>query len=61
LPAAAYLDGEYAMKGIYLGVPVRLGAGGIEQIIEIDLMPDETEALRRSGDAVASSIRELGV
>ncbi len=61
LPAAAYLDGEYGMKGIYLGVPVRLGAGGIEQIIEIDLMPDETEALRRSGDAVASSIRELGV
>ncbi len=37
LPVAAYLDGEYGMKGIYLGVPVRLGAGGVEQIIEIDL------------------------
>jgi malate dehydrogenase len=61
LPVAAYLDGAYGMKGVYLGVPVRLGAGGVEQILEIDLTGEEADALRRSGDAVASSIRELGI
>lgn len=61
LPAAAYLDGAYGMRGIYLGVPVRLGAGGVEQVIEIDLTPEEADALRRSGEGVAAAIRELGV
>jgi malate dehydrogenase len=61
LPVAAYLDGPYGMKGIYLGVPVRLGAGGVEQIIELELTAEESAALRASGDAVASSIRELGI
>ena len=39
LPCAAYLDGEYGIKGLYVGVPVKLGAKGIEQIIEIKLTP----------------------
>jgi malate dehydrogenase len=61
LPVAAHLDGQYGMKDVYLGVPARLGKGGVERILEIDLQPEELAALRRSGDAVASSIAELKI
>lgn len=61
LPVSAYLDGAYGMKGIYIGVPVRLGARGVEEIIELDLNPEEKEALRLSGDGVTSLIRELNI
>jgi len=52
LPCAAYLQGEYGFRDVYLGVPVKLGRGGIEQIIEIRLTPEERTALSRSADAV---------
>jgi len=52
LPCAAYLQGEYGFRDVYLGVPVKLGRGGIEQIIEIQLTPEEKTALSRSADAV---------
>ena len=52
LPCAAYLDGEYGIKGLYVGVPVKLGAKGIEQIIEIKLTPEEKAALDKSAAAV---------
>ena len=52
LPCAAYLDGEYGIKGLYVGVPVKLGAKGIEQIIEIKLSADEKAALDKSAAAV---------
>ena len=55
LPCAAYLDGEYGIKGLFVGVPVKLGSRGIEQIIEIKLTPEERTALEKS----ASSVREL--
>lgn len=55
LPCAAYLEGEYGINGLYVGVPVKLGAGGVEQIIEIKLTDEESEALRRS----AAAVREL--
>jgi malate dehydrogenase len=61
LPVAAHLDGQYGLKDIYCGVPVRLGAGGVEQIIELELTAEESAALRASGEAVASSIKELGI
>ncbi len=61
LPVAAYLDGQYGMRGIYLGVPVRLGAGGVEQILEIELTADEMTALRKSGESVSASIAELSL
>jgi malate dehydrogenase len=61
LPVAAYLDGQYGLRGIYCGVPVRLGAGGVEQIIELELTAEESAALRASGESVAASIKELGV
>ena len=55
LPCSAYLEGEYGMKGIYLGVPCKLGENGMEAVIEVDLSPEEAEALKKSGDAVRST------
>ena len=52
LPCAAFLEGEYGIDGLYAGVPVKLGAAGIEQIIEVDLTDDEAAALRASADSV---------
>lgn len=52
LPCAAYLEGEYGINGLFIGVPVKLGANGIEKIIEIKLTEEEKAALRKSADAV---------
>jgi malate dehydrogenase len=52
LPSAAYLEGEYGIEGIFLGVPCILGAGGVEKVVEIDLNPQERAALMKSADAV---------
>ena len=52
LPCAAYLEGEYGYKGIYLGVPIVLGANGIERILEIPLTDDEKAGLAKSAEAV---------
>ncbi len=52
LPCAAYLDGEYGIKGLYVGVPVKLGSKGIEQIIEIKLTAEEKAGLDKSAAAV---------
>ena len=53
LPCAAYLEGEYGIKDLFIGVPVKLGANGIEEIIQISLTDDEKKALQKSADAVA--------
>ena len=55
LPCAAYLEGEYGIHGLYVGVPVKLGAEGIEKIYEVRLQPDEQAALEKS----AASVKEL--
>jgi len=52
LPCAAYLEGEYGLRGLYVGVPVRIGAGGVEHIIEIGLTDDEKKALAVSAEHV---------
>ena len=52
LPCAAYLEGEYGFNDLFIGVPVKLGSNGIEQIIEITLTDDEKAALKKSADAV---------
>lgn len=52
LPCAAYLEGEYGIHDLFIGVPVKLGSTGIEQIIEIELTPAEQEALQHSADSV---------
>jgi malate dehydrogenase len=61
LPCAAYLEGEYGIKGLFVGVPVKLGAKGIEQIIEIKLTPEEQSALEKSAGAVKELIAVIGV
>jgi malate dehydrogenase len=52
LPCAAYLEGEYGIKGLFLGVPVKLGVKGIEQIIQVKVTPEEQAAIKKSADAV---------
>lgn len=52
IPCAAYLEGEYGIHGLFVGVPVKLGAGGIEKVIELDLTPNEIEELNKSAKAV---------
>jgi malate dehydrogenase len=55
LPCAALLEGEYGVKGFYVGVPVQIGAGGIEKVIEIELTAQERAALAES----TAHVREL--
>ncbi len=52
LPACAHLEGEYGINGLCVGVPVKIGEGGMEQVIEIRLTADEKQALQRSADSV---------
>jgi malate dehydrogenase len=61
LPCAAYLEGEYGIRGYYIGVPCKLGARGIEQIIEIKLTPEEDAALKKSAEAVKELCAVIGV
>ncbi len=61
LPCAAYLEGEYGINNLYVGVPCKLGARGLEQIIEISLTNDERIALQKSAAAVQELIDVLGI
>ncbi len=59
LPCAAYLEGEYNISGLFIGVPVKLGKNGIEEIIEITLTEEEQKALNHSADAVKELVKIL--
>jgi malate dehydrogenase len=59
LPCAALCQGEYGIDGLFVGVPVRIGAEGIEEIIEIDLEDDEKQQLQKSADAVKDLVEAL--
>lgn len=59
LPCAAYLEGEYGIDGLFIGVPVKLGTKGIEEIIEIKLTDSEKAALQNSADAVTGLVEDL--
>jgi malate dehydrogenase len=61
VPGAAYLEGEYGIHGLFVGVPVKLGAGGIEQIIQIELDEDERAHLQHSADAVKELVQVMGI
>jgi malate dehydrogenase len=61
LPCSAYLEGEYGLRDLCFGVPVKLGARGMEQIIEVALTEEEQAAVQRSAEAVRKSIAGLGV
>jgi len=59
LPCAAYLDGQYGFKDLFIGVPVKLGSRGVEDIIEIELTEEEKAALKKSADAVQGLKEDL--
>jgi malate dehydrogenase len=59
LPCSVYLKGEYGIEGVYVGVPVKLGPGGLEEIIELELDGPEHEALRKSAEAVRELMEKI--
>ncbi|MEP6640829.1 MAG: malate dehydrogenase [Gaiellales bacterium] len=61
LPCCAFLRGEYGLSDLYVGVPCRLGAGGLEEVLEISLSADERSQLSRSADAVRELIGVMGI
>src|SRR5438093_642494 len=61
LPCAVRLEGEYGIRGLFVGVPVKLGAGGAEEIIELDPTDDERTSLRRSADSVKELVGVMGI
>ena len=60
LPCAAYCDKEYAVGGYYVGVPVILGAAGVERILELDLTPEENVDFQKSVSAVKNLVTAMG-
>jgi malate dehydrogenase len=60
LPCAALCQGEYGVDGLFLGVPVKLGAGGVEQIVQVELDEPERDGLARSAESVRELVRALG-
>ncbi|HEX8765729.1 MAG TPA: malate dehydrogenase, partial [Candidatus Acidoferrum sp.] len=60
-PCCVYLEGEYGIKGLFVGVPVKLGAKGVEEIIQIKLTPDESAALQKSANSVKELVTVLGL
>ncbi len=61
LPCAAYLEGEYGISGVYVGVLIQLGAGGVESIVELDLTAGESAMLNQSADAVRELVDVMGI
>jgi len=61
LPCAAYLEGEYGISGLYVGVPCKLGKNGLERIIQIALTEEEQAALNKSAAAVKELCKVIGV
>ena len=61
LPCAAWLTGQYGINDLYVGVPVKLGRRGVEQVIEIELTPEERAALHRSADEVRVNVQKLSL
>jgi malate dehydrogenase len=59
LPCATYLQGEYGLNDLFVGVPVKLGAGGVEEIIELDLSNEEREQLEYSANDVREMVEVL--
>jgi malate dehydrogenase len=59
LPVAAYLDGEFNEKGLFVGVPAILGAAGVEKVVDLELTPEEQDAFDKSVEAVRSLVKEV--
>ena len=61
LPCSVYLQGEYGTQGLFVGVPCKLGARGLEEIIQIKLTPEEDAAFKKSAGAVKELVDVIGV
>src|SRR5438270_9118155 len=61
MPCAAYLQGEYGIKNLYVGVPAKLGARGLEQVVEVELTENEQALLQKSADAVKELVEVMGI
>lgn len=61
LPCAVYLQGEFGIHNLFVGVPAKLGARGVEEVVEIDLTPEEQAALQKSADAVKELVGVMGI
>src|SRR5215813_7016271 len=61
MPCAVYLEGEYGVEGLYVGVPAKLGAGGVEEVIQLELTAEERAALQKSADAVRELVGVMGI
>jgi malate dehydrogenase len=61
LPCSVFLQGEYGVRDLFVGVPVKLGARGVEQIVEIKLTPEEDAALRKSAGSVKELVDVIGM
>jgi malate dehydrogenase len=61
LPCAVYLEGEYGIQGLFVGVPVKLGAKGAEEIVQIKLTAEENAALQKSAASVKELVTVLGI
>jgi malate dehydrogenase len=61
LPCSAYLTGEYGIQDLFVGVPVKLGADGVEAVVEIELGADEREALQRTANSVRGLVEKMGI
>jgi malate dehydrogenase len=61
LPCSAYLEGEYGIHDLFVGVPAKLGAGGVEEIVQIDLSAEEQAALERTAGSVRALVQKMGL
>jgi malate dehydrogenase len=61
MPCTVYLQGEYGIHNLFVGVPTKLGAQGVEQIVEIELNADERALLQKSADAVQELVHVMGI
>ena len=59
LPVCAWCTGQYGIDGVYVGVPVRLGRGGVEEIVELDLNEDELQQLRAAAEGIRAKCADL--
>jgi malate dehydrogenase len=61
MPCSVYLEGEYGINGLFVGVPAKLGAGGVEEVVQLQLTEDELGQLRHSASAVEELVRVMGL
>jgi malate dehydrogenase len=61
MPCAVYLQGEYGINGLFVGVPAKLGASGLEEVIEIELTAEEQALLQKSANAVKELVEVMGI